>query len=81
MTTLTLNPFTAETLQREGYTDQSAGRRARMWVKNLHTGEGLGLAGQTAVAVSAVGIMFLVYTGFALSWRRFFGRKAATANP
>jgi uncharacterized iron-regulated membrane protein len=79
-TTLTFNPFTAEVLNREDFADQSAGRRARIWARYLHTGDALGLVGQFAVTVSALGILFLVYTGFALAWRRFFGKRpAATA--
>jgi uncharacterized iron-regulated membrane protein len=79
-TTLTFNPFTAEVLKREDFSDQSVGRRARIWARYLHTGDALGLAGQFAVTVSALGILFLVYTGFALAIRRFFGRKETTAN-
>jgi len=74
-TSLTLNPFTGEVLKREAFGDQSAGRQARFWARHLHTGEALGLLGQILQALGSVGALFLVYTGFALSWRRFFFKK------
>lgn len=79
-TTLTLNPFTGETLSRSGYADLSAARRIRSWTRFLHTGEALGLAGQFVAGLACLGGCFLVYTGFALSWRRFFGRKDPAAS-
>jgi uncharacterized iron-regulated membrane protein len=73
-TTLTLNPFTGEILLREGYADLSPARQIRSWTRFLHTGEALGLAGQFVAGLACLGGCFLVYTGFALSWRRFFCR-------
>lgn len=73
-TTLTLNPFTAETLKREGQADLSAARRIRGWTRFLHTGEALGLGGQLIAGLACLGGALLVYTGFALSYRRFFRR-------
>ena len=74
-TTLTLDPFTGAVLKREGFADFSTGRRARTWLRFLHTGEALGPAGQFVAAVACIGGGFLVYTGFALAWGRFRGRK------
>lgn len=75
-TTLTLNPFTGETLGRSGYADLSAARRIRSWTRFLHTGQALGWGGQLVAGLASLGGCFLVYTGFALSWRRFFSRPA-----
>ena len=74
-TTLQLDPFTGELLRRDGYTDLSAARKVRAWSRFLHTGEALGPVGQFVAGLACLGGCFLVYTGFALSWRRFFGRK------
>ena len=74
-TTLTLNPFTGELLKREGFADLSTGRRIRTWTRFLHTGEALGRPGQFIAGLACLGGCFLVYTGFALSWRRFFGKR------
>ena len=79
-TTLTLNPFTGEILKQETFADQSAGRQARTWARYLHTGEALGFGGQIIAFVAALGACLLIYTGFALAWRRFFGRKESAVS-
>jgi uncharacterized iron-regulated membrane protein len=75
-TTLALNPFTAEKVSRTGYAQMAPGQQVRSWTRFLHTGEALGPLGQLAAGLACLGGCFLVYTGFALSWQRFFGRKA-----
>jgi len=79
-TTLTLNPYTGEVLKREGYADLGPARQIRSWTRFLHTGEALGLVGQFVAGLACLGGCFLVYTGFALSWRRFFGRRDDSAG-
>lgn len=78
-TQLVLNPFTGEELNRSGYEDQSAGRKLRGWLRYLHTGEALGWPGQLLAGLASLAGCLLVYTGFALSWRRFFKRRATVA--
>ncbi len=78
-TTLTLNPFTGEVLKREGFGDFSTGRQVRTWTRFLHTGQALGWGGQLIAGLACLGGCFLVYTGFALSWRRFFGKRPQPA--
>jgi uncharacterized iron-regulated membrane protein len=80
-TTLTLNPFTGEVLKREGYADLSTARQIRSWTRYLHTGQALGWPGQLVAGLACLGGCFLVYTGFALSYRRFFKRRAKTPVP
>lgn len=72
-TTLSANPYTGEILRRTGYADQNAAQQVRSWTRFLHTGEALGPVGQWIAGLACLGGLFLVYTGFALSWRRFFG--------
>lgn len=72
-TSVALDPFTGEVLRRETFADQSPGRQLRGWTRFLHTGEALGWPGQLVAALACLGGCFLVYTGLALSWRRFFG--------
>jgi uncharacterized iron-regulated membrane protein len=55
----------------EGFASQGPGRRARSILRFLHTGEVLGLAGQTIAGLVSLGGVFLVWTGLALTWRRF----------
>lgn len=61
---------------------QNLGRRLRMYSRYLHTGELFGVVGQTIAALCTVAALLLVWTGFALAWRRFFGRRrSAAAEP
>jgi len=80
-TTLTLNPFTGEVLKREGFGDLSTGRQLRTWTRFLHTGQALGWPGQFVAGLACLGGCFLVYTGIALSCRRFFGKRTPAATP
>lgn len=77
-TTLTFDTRTGDLVRREVFADLTPGRRARVWTRFLHTGEALGLGGQLVAGLACVGGCVLVYTGFALSYRRFFGRSAQT---
>jgi uncharacterized iron-regulated membrane protein len=80
-TTLTLNPFTGDILRRAGYAEMNAAQQVRSWTRFLHTGEALGPVGQFIAGLACLGGLFLVYTGLALSWRRFFGRQKRNDNP
>ena len=76
--TLTLDRRTGEIVRWEPFSSQSAGRRARTWLRFAHTGEVYGLAGQTLAGLVTAGGAFLVWTGVALALRRFLGwRKRA----
>ena len=44
-------------------------------MRHGHTGEFLGFWGQTLAGVVSLITCVVVYTGLALSWRRFFGKK------
>jgi uncharacterized iron-regulated membrane protein len=49
---------------------QSPGQRARSWMRFAHTGEQYGIVGQTVAGIASLAACVLVYTGFALAWRR-----------
>ena len=70
------HPFTGALLRQDGYADLSAARKARAWTRYLHTGEALGPLAQVLAGLASLGGLFLVYTGFALTWRRFFGTNS-----
>jgi len=55
----------------ERFEDWNLGRRLRSWSRFTHTGEAFGIAGQTVAGLASLGGVFLVYTGVALSLRRF----------
>ncbi len=73
-TTLHLDPFTGAVLRTDTFSDQPVARRLRSWARFLHTGEALGWPGQLVAALASAAGLVLVWTGFALSWRRFFRR-------
>ncbi len=60
----------------DAYAGQTAGRRARTWLRFAHTGEVYGLAGQTIAGLVSLGGVVLVWTGVSLSLRRFFAWRA-----
>jgi uncharacterized iron-regulated membrane protein len=72
-----LNPFTGDVLRREAFANLTAGRQLRSWTRFLHTGEALGWVGQLVAGLASLGGCVLVYTGVALAWRRFFGKRAS----
>jgi uncharacterized iron-regulated membrane protein len=69
--TLTLDRESAAVVSFESFADQSLGRRLRSISRFAHTGEVLGLAGQTIAGLATAGAVVLVWTGIALSLRRF----------
>jgi uncharacterized iron-regulated membrane protein len=81
VTTLQYDPVTAELLRRDGYADLNAARQIRAWTRYLHTGEAVGPVGQFVAGLACLGGLFLVYTGFALSFRRFCSRRTSTPPP
>ena len=74
--TLTLDRETAELVQWEGFSDFNTGRQVRGFSRFLHTGEALGIIGQTIAGLASLGGAFLVYTGLMLAWRRFVSFRA-----
>jgi uncharacterized iron-regulated membrane protein len=77
---LTLDRQTREVVKWEPYSRQSSGRRARSWLRWLHTGEAGGFLGQTLAALASAGATVLVWTGLAMAWRRFFSGKKKTVR-
>jgi len=69
--TLTLERTTGEVVKWEPFSSNSPGRQLRTILRFAHTGEVLGVAGQTVAGLASAGGAMLVYTGLALSLRRF----------
>jgi uncharacterized iron-regulated membrane protein len=76
---LLLDRETGEVRNWEPYAAAGAGRRARSWMRFLHTGESLGLPGQTVAATASLGGTVLAVTGIALALRRFLAWRARRA--
>jgi uncharacterized iron-regulated membrane protein len=68
--TLTLNASTGEVDAWTPFSSQSTGQRARLWIRFLHTGEALGVVGQTIAGLVSLTSIVMVWTGLALAWRR-----------
>lgn len=76
---LTIDPQSGSILRREGYVDGNLGRRVRSWTRFLHTGEALGPIGQAIAGLASLGGVVLVWTGFALTVRRFINSRRRAA--
>jgi uncharacterized iron-regulated membrane protein len=58
------------TEQIKPFGERSPGTRARLVIRFLHTGEVLGVIGQTLAGLGSIATLFLVWSGLALSYRR-----------
>ena len=63
---------TGELVGRGGYPTFSRGFKIRRWLRFAHTGEVYGVIGQSIAGVVSLGVAVMVWTGLAMSWRRFF---------
>ncbi|MEO8563424.1 MAG: PepSY-associated TM helix domain-containing protein [bacterium] len=67
---LALDRVTGREVRWQSFATLTPGRRLRAIFRFAHTGEVLGVVGQTVAGLASFGAVFLVYTGLALSWRR-----------
>ena len=69
---------TGELVGRGGWPTFSRGFQMRRWLRFAHTGEVYGVIGQSVAGLVSVGAAVLVWTGLAMSRRRFFGAAGRT---
>jgi uncharacterized iron-regulated membrane protein len=67
---LTLDAISGEAVEWAPFASQTPARQARSWVRFLHTGEALGIVGQTIAGFVSLTSVLMVYTGLALAYRR-----------
>jgi uncharacterized iron-regulated membrane protein len=83
--TLTLDASTGAVESWAPFSSQTTGQKARSWIRFLHTGEALGLVGQTIAGLVSLTSVLMVWTGLALAWRRLvqplLRRRPVTSNP
>jgi uncharacterized iron-regulated membrane protein len=75
---VTLSAATGEVVQWEPFSSGARAQRLRSILRFAHTGEVLGVAGQTIAGAASAGAIVLIWTGIALAFRRlaaWFGRK------
>jgi uncharacterized iron-regulated membrane protein len=68
--TLTLDRASGEATSYEAFSNLTFGRRIRNVMRFAHTGEVLGIPGQTIAGMVTAGGSVLVWTGLALAWHR-----------
>ncbi|MDP0498847.1 MAG: PepSY-associated TM helix domain-containing protein [Verrucomicrobiota bacterium JB022] len=76
------DPFTGTILKTTHFETRSPGLQARVWIRFLHTGGAFGFWGKLIASIACLASLVLVYTGFALTWRRWLRsqkKKAKTA--
>jgi uncharacterized iron-regulated membrane protein len=78
--TLTFDSRRGEVTRWDPYAATSAGQKLRGWMRFAHTGELAGPAGEVVAGLACLGGAFLVYTGFALSLRRFAAWRARLSS-
>ena len=69
---------TGELVARAGYPTFSPGFKIRRWLRFAHTGEVYGVVGQSMAGLVSLGVAVMVWTGLAMSWRRFIGPARRT---
>ena len=72
--TITVNGATGNIVKTERFEDGTPGRRTRSILRFAHTGEVLGIPGQTVAGLASLAASILVWTGLALSLRRLAAR-------
>jgi uncharacterized iron-regulated membrane protein len=75
--TMRLDTAHGQILEERRWANDDAPSRARAIARLGHSGEILGTTGQALAFIACLAGMVIVYTGFALSWRRFFKTRQA----
>jgi uncharacterized iron-regulated membrane protein len=81
---LVLDRATGEVTRWEPFSSYSRGRQLRSILRFAHTGEVVGVVGQTIAGIVSTGGAFLVITGLALAIRRllaWLARRARSSKP
>lgn len=69
-TQLQLSTTSGEIVEVAPFSSRTPGQQARVYIRFLHTGESLGIIGQTIAGLASLAACFMVYTGLALAYRR-----------
>jgi uncharacterized iron-regulated membrane protein len=80
---LLLEAGTGDVADWQPFSSQPTGQRARTMIRFLHTGEALGLLGQTVAGLVSLTSVIMVWTGLALAYRRLIAplfKRGATGQ-
>ena len=75
-TTLVFDKRSGQIARIQTFADQTAGERARSWMRFVHTGEFYGVTGQTIAGIASAAGAMLVFTGLSLALRRLWAWNA-----
>ncbi|KAF0094710.1 MAG: PepSY-associated TM helix domain-containing protein [Puniceicoccaceae bacterium 5H] len=78
---LLLHPVTGEVLYYQAAADYPFRAKMGMAIRDIHTSRVIGPIGQILGALACLAAVVLVWTGFALAWRRFFGKSKRKGKP
>jgi uncharacterized iron-regulated membrane protein len=78
--TVAVDKTSGEIIRSEQFKDMDPGLRARLWMRFIHTGEYYGFAGQTIAGIASAAGAILVWTGLALTFRRYFSWMKRRVN-
>lgn len=71
MTQVMIDPITGQVVSTTPFEARDMALRLHALLRSWHTGDEWGLAGQIVAAVSCLGALVLIWTGYALTWRRY----------
>jgi len=77
---VTLDAKTGTVVSLETFSGYNRGRQLRMWARFTHTGEVLGVAGQTIATLATVAACLLMITGITLTIYRFASPKSGPSS-
>ncbi|MEQ1885824.1 MAG: PepSY-associated TM helix domain-containing protein [Bryobacteraceae bacterium] len=78
---LTIDRATGDVQKLSDFSTQNLGQKLRGLVRFTHTGESLGFWGQTIAGIATAGGILMVYTGLALSFRRWQNWRRRRSSP
>ena len=78
---VTLSAATGDVISWNPFSSQAPAQRVRSILRYAHTGEVLGLAGQTVAGIVSLASVVLVWTGAALALRRFGAWRRRRGEP
>lgn len=73
-TMVTVDARSGAVVRTQPYARLATAQQVRAWVRPVHTGEAAGVVGQTLAGLVSLAGVVLVWTGLALTWRRFRSR-------
>jgi uncharacterized iron-regulated membrane protein len=77
---LILDKASGKIIRSENFDDMGPGMKARLWFRFIHTGEYYGFWGQTIAGMASVAGVILVWTGLALTFRRYIAAARRRAE-